>query len=184
MDLIQPVSRLSWPVLEDLLSDSEGIFQISCQSLTRPFPKRTRFKAICRWYPCTSSRSIPLHYLTFGLRLDSPFCFKFLAKVSLVLSQKGPVNFQTLSFFPPRTPCGRPVMGLPDWDVITLDSDLSLPGGSPICLPPLTILDSDLSLPLEPPTWASLEPPWSPISLYPCTILAGFFGGFFLNSYE
>ena len=24
MDLIQPVSRLSWPVLEDLLSDSEG----------------------------------------------------------------------------------------------------------------------------------------------------------------
>ena len=38
MDLIQPVSRLSWPVLEDLLSDSEGIFQISCQSLTCPFP--------------------------------------------------------------------------------------------------------------------------------------------------
>ena len=38
MDLIQPVSRLSWPVLEDLLSDSEGIFQISCQSLTYPFP--------------------------------------------------------------------------------------------------------------------------------------------------
>ena len=38
MDLIQPVSRLSWPVLEDLLSDSEGISQIACQSLTYPFP--------------------------------------------------------------------------------------------------------------------------------------------------
>ena len=38
MDLIQPVSRLSWPVLVDLLSDSEGFFQISCQSLTYPFP--------------------------------------------------------------------------------------------------------------------------------------------------
>ena len=38
MDLIQPVSRLSWPVLEGLLSDSEEIFQSSCQSLTYPFP--------------------------------------------------------------------------------------------------------------------------------------------------
>ena len=38
MDLIQPVSRLPWTVLEDLLSDSEGIVQIACQSLTYPFP--------------------------------------------------------------------------------------------------------------------------------------------------
>ena len=38
MDLIQPVARLSWPVLEGLLSDSEEIFQSSCQSLTYPFP--------------------------------------------------------------------------------------------------------------------------------------------------
>ena len=38
MDLIQPVSMLSWPVLEDLLSDSDGIFQIACQSITYPSP--------------------------------------------------------------------------------------------------------------------------------------------------
>ena len=38
MDLIQPVSRLPWTVLEDPLSDSEGFFQIACQSLTYPFP--------------------------------------------------------------------------------------------------------------------------------------------------
>ena len=57
MDLIQPVARLSWPVLEGLLSDSEEIFQSSCQSLTYPFPFFRKVKENQKKDPfCTKTR--------------------------------------------------------------------------------------------------------------------------------
>ena len=127
MDLIQPVSRLSWPVLEDLLSDSEGIFQISCQSLTYPFPffrkvkenkkkdpfytktRLTRYLRNLISQNCTNKSQKWLHEIIQFLKI-----FKILA-ASLCQRQQKRTSFKAIwhefsnpQFSDPRPPSGRP----------------------------------------------------------------------------
>ena len=127
MDLIQPVSRLSWPVLEDLLSDSEGIFQISCQSLTYPFPffrkvkenkkkdpfytktRLTRYLRNLISQNCTNKSQKWLHEIIQFLKI-----FKILA-VSLCQRWQKRIRFKAIwhefsnhQFSNPRPPSGRP----------------------------------------------------------------------------
>ena len=131
MDLIQPVSRLSWPVLEDLLSDSEGIFQISCQSLTYPFPffrkvkeeqkkkdpfytktSLTRYLRNLISQNCTNKSQKWLHEIIQFLKI-----FKILA-VSLCQRWQKRTRFKAIwhefsnpQFSSPRPPSGRPREG-------------------------------------------------------------------------
>ena len=127
MDLIQPVSRLSWPVLVDLLSDSEGFFQISCQSLTYPFPffrkvkenkkkdpfytktRLTRYLRNLISQSCTSKSQKWLHEIIQFLKI-----FKILA-VSLCQRWQKRIRFKAIwhefsnpQFSDPRPPSGRP----------------------------------------------------------------------------
>ena len=120
MDLIQPVARLSWPVLEGLLSDSEEIFQSSCQSLTYPFPFFRKVKENQKKDPfCTKTRLT--RYLC---NLISQNCtnkslkflkiFKILA-VSLCQRWQKRTRFKAIwhefsnpQFSDPRPPSGRP----------------------------------------------------------------------------
>ena len=94
MDLIQPVSRLPWTVLEDLLSDSEGIFQIACQSLTYPFPffrkveenkKRTRFTQKRGWPGIFAIRFLKI--------VESSWCPSISCQVHWFPIEKRPVCF-------------------------------------------------------------------------------------------
>ena len=127
MDLIQPVSRLSWPVLVDLLSDSEGFFQISCQSLTYPFPffrkvkenqkkdpfctktRLTRYLRNLIPQNCTNKSQKWLHEIIQFLKI-----FKILA-VSLCQRWQKRTRFKAIwqvfsnpHFSDPRPPSGRP----------------------------------------------------------------------------
>ena len=127
MDLIQPVSRLSWPILEDLLSDSEGVFQISCQSLSYPFPffrkvkerkkkdpfytktRLTRYLCNLIYQNCTNKSQKWLHEIIQLLKI-----FKILA-VSLCQRWQKRTRFEAIwhefsnpQFSDPRPPSGRP----------------------------------------------------------------------------
>ena len=127
MDLIQPVARLSWPVLEGLLSDSEEIFQSSCQSLTYPFPffrkvkenqkkdpfcaktRLTRYLCNLISQNCTNKSQKWLHEIIQFLKI-----FKILA-VSLCQRWQKRTRFKAIwhefsnpQFSSPRPPSGRP----------------------------------------------------------------------------
>ena len=127
MDLIQPVSMLSWPVLEDLLSDSDGIFQIACQSITYPSPffrkveenkkkdhfytktRLTRYLRNLIFQNCTNKSQKWLYEKIWFLKIFKILAFfpcqRYLKRTRFKAFWP---EFSKHQFSSPRPPCGQP----------------------------------------------------------------------------